>query len=163
MQRQLILWRHAKSAWDNPPLSDFERDLAPRGLAAAPEMAAWVAGKCPPDAVLCSPAKRTVQTWLALAPMLPPNTPVAFDARLYEAGSLMLMEALQQTPADTRRLLLVGHNPGLEDLTVCLAGRFDRKFATAAVAVLSFQGEWTDLPANTATLEKFRRPAKFKP
>jgi phosphohistidine phosphatase len=160
--RHLILWRHAKSAWDNPSHSDFERELAPRGVEAAPKMAAWIAANWPPDTVWCSPAARTVRTWQALAPLLPAQTPIAFDARLYEARSRVLLEVLQQTSPDAECVLLIGHNPGLETLTSTLARPLRRKFATAAAAVLAFQGEWAELEAGRASLEKFRRPRKPK-
>ena len=121
-------------------------------------MARWIAAEWPPDRVLCSPARRTVQTWEALAPLLPATLPVCFDARAYLADAASLRALVAATPAETATLLLIAHNPGLEQLAAGLAEPVGRKFPTAAVAVLQFKGDWQDLAASAARLVAFRRP-----
>ena len=158
MRRRLILWRHAKSAWDEPGLDDIARPLSGRGQKAAPKMARMIATKWKPDCVLCSPARRTVATWSYLAPLLAPDLPLAFDARIYEAEWSEILAAVRETPAVARRLLVIGHNPGLEDLTAALAEPVGQKFATAAVSVLGIASDWPALMPGEAKLLAFARP-----
>lgn len=160
MTKSLVLWRHAKSGWDAPDLVDFERPLAPRGHRAAPEMAGKLAAKLRPDQVVCSPARRAVETWEHLAFRLPGEVPVTFDRRIYEADWQDLLAVVQETPASVGRLLVVGHNPGLEELTEALAEPVGRKFATAAYAHLEFEGAWSALAPGQARLVAFRRPKR---
>lgn len=159
-QRTLVLWRHAKSDWDDAALADIERPLARRGHEAAPEMAGWLAEQWPPDRVICSPARRTVATWQYLAPLLPDSLPVRFDARAYLAEAGQLRALIAEAPAETEVLLVIGHNPGLEDLVAELAGSVGKKFPTAAVAVLQFEGGWNQLQAGEARLVTFFRPKR---
>ncbi|MEU6096773.1 histidine phosphatase family protein [Streptomyces sp. NPDC047079] len=159
--RRLVVLRHAKSAWPED-VADHERPLAPRGLRDAPAAGrALVEADCLPDLALCSTAVRARQTWeLASAQWsIPP--PVRFEARLYAADVPDLLEAVHEVPAGVRTLLLIGHNPGLTDLVLALAGqglddtleRVGTKFPTAAIAVLaSHGGTWEALAPGTALL-----------
>ena len=160
MQRTLVLWRHAKSDWDDAALTDIERPLARRGHTAAPGMASWIAKKWPADAVLCSPARRTVQTWGYLAPLMPESLPVRFDRRAYLADASQYRALIAETPAEVQTLLVIGHNPGLEDLMTDLAGPSGEKFATASAAMLQFEGDWRELASGMARLTAFRRPKR---
>ncbi len=160
MQRTLVLWRHAKSDRDGTALADIERPLAPRGHKVAPAMAAWIAKKWPADAVICSPARRTVETWGYLAPLLPESLPVRFDARAYLAESSHYRALIAETSPDVATLLVIGHNPGLEDLAAELATLPGEKFATGTAAVLQFEGDWRDLTLGGARLRTFRRPKR---
>lgn len=154
--RILLLWRHAKSAWDQPGLPDIARPLSPRGWDAAPRMAAWIGARFRPDAVICSPARRTVQTAAFLT--LPSGLGVRYDRRVYEAPAEALAAVLRETPADRHCVLLVGHNPGLQDLTAWLTGEAPAKFPTGACAVLEVAADWAGLGAGTARLAEFQRP-----
>lgn len=158
--RTLVLWRHAKSDRGDGTLPDVTRPLAPRGRRTAPRMAAWIAGHWPPDAVICSPARRTVETWQHLAPLLPPGVPVRFDARAYLADPAQCRALIAAAPPQAETLLLIGHNPGLEDLAAELAEPVAGKFATAAVAVLQFSGDWCDLAPGSARLVRLKRPRR---
>lgn len=162
MVRTLILWRHAKSSWQEPGLPDIARPLAPRGLKAGPKQAKWIAKQFCPGRVICSPARRAYETWHCLEPRLPESLPVVFDRRVYEAAWDELLAVIRETPDDVEQLLLVGHNPGLENLTTALAEPPGEKFATAACAVLQFSGAWQDVAPGSAELVAFRRPRRKK-
>jgi phosphohistidine phosphatase len=157
--RRLILLRHAKSAW--PDVPDVQRPLAPRGLRDAPKVGRWLrhAGVAP-DRVVCSTARRTRETWKLVAHELAAKPPVAYDERLYDANSEELLDVVRETPAEVGILLLVGHNPGIQELTLALAGsgvgdaveRAREAFPTSALAVLSLPGEWAATESGCARL-----------
>jgi phosphohistidine phosphatase len=163
----LALLRHAKSSWDDPADDDFARPLNTRGLANAP-----VAGKTlatlgfNPDLVVCSPAQRTRQTLdLALPAMAMETMPeVKHDDRVYLASPSTLIEVVRDIPADYKRVLVIGHNPGLHELAVTLAGAgeiglieaLQDRFATSAIALLTFtRSRWRDIRAGDGRLEAF--------
>lgn len=160
-ERTLLLWRHAKSAWDNPDVPDIARPLAPRGERAATLMAAWIASQYQPDAIICSPARRASETYAAIRGA--DLAPTCFDRRVYEAAWPVLLSVLQETGPAIRTLLLIGHNPGLADLTAALAGAMPGKFPTGACAVLRFSGDWADLLPGRSTLTAFQRPKALQP
>ena len=167
--RQLLLLRHAKSSWDNPLLDDHERPLAPRGTKAldlvADRLRLW---DVHPDLVLCSSARRAVDTWDGITGTIAADTPVLIEDGLYGAGAGALLSRIGSVAGKVRCLLLIGHNPGLEDLAIRLAGAGKRslrdelalKFPTAALALLTFTGEWDELDAGSATLEQLFKPRK---
>ena len=165
--RELLLFRHAKSSWDRPGVPDRERDLDPRGLAAAPRMGALLqARNLIPDLVLCSTARRTVHTWqLASAQLQQPPT-VIYTAELYLAGPERLLSIIHGS-GNARRLLLVGHNPGMHALANRLTGtgaggaraRLAEKFPTAGLALIAFAIEgWAEVVPGTGELQGFWRP-----
>jgi phosphohistidine phosphatase len=116
----LHLLRHAKSSWDDPRLSDFDRPLAPRGRKAAKRLARVLAVEdVRPELVLCSPAARTTQTLeRVLAALGSPD--VVFDESLYHASEAELMRCLREI-SGVAEALVVGHNPGLAELCLWLA------------------------------------------
>lgn len=159
--------RHAKSSWNNAHLADHDRPLAPRGVRAAETMAAHLAGlDPPPDLVLCSTARRALDTLEPLRSRLPAGTDVLVEDELYAAPAPRLLARLRLVPDDTASVVLVGHNPGLEDLVHLLVrqgdpsliARVETKFPTAAVATLAFTGPWKELGPGDATLEAFVVP-----
>lgn len=169
--KTLLLLRHAKSSWDDPRLDDFDRPLARRGLKAAPRMGAemvrrgWL-----PARALVSAALRTRQTWDLVAPQLPGAVPAAFDDTIYEAPPGRILAAIRRTPEDVASLVVVGHNPGLQDLATLLAASgsdpgalaaLAEKFPTAALARLTFTGGWEDLGEGGARLEAFVTPRQL--
>lgn len=164
---ELLLLRHAKSGWDDPSLGDFERPLAPRGRRAAPVMARYMRERCLlPDLVLCSTAARACETWELVQPELGVDPPVRLLQALYLAGPARLLAVLTRVAPDTGRVLLIGHNPGLESLAARLArsGRpedlraLEEKFPTAALARIAFDGPWADLAESGGTLAGFVQP-----
>lgn len=165
--RRLIVLRHAKSARPGG-VTDHERPLAPRGRRDAPAAGRALAeADCLPGLALCSTAVRARRTWELAAAQWGTPPPVRYDPRLYAAGVPELLAVVHETPADVETLLLVGHNPGLEDLVLTLAGdglddtldRVREKFPTCAVAVLSWRGaDWRDLAPGTALLTSVTVP-----
>jgi len=166
--KSLLLLRHAKSSWDDGTVADVERPLAVRGRQAASAMAdelarrGWV-----PDHVLVSPARRTRETWAAFQARLSAAPEVQFPRALYEAAAPRLLDTLRQMSDDARTVLLIGHNPGLEELAKKLSGpgsdrsalaRLRSKFPTAAVARLAVEGSWAELGWRLARLTDFVRP-----
>lgn len=121
--RQLLLLRHAKSSWDDPKLPDRERSLNPRGQRAAAAMRQAIRDLgLAPDLVLVSPALRTLQTLEALEPW--DQTPLIEPTEaLYLATATQLLSVLHGVPDTVRSVLLIGHNPGLHELAMMLAGR----------------------------------------
>lgn len=159
--KQLLLLRHAKSSWDDPDLDDFDRPLAERGLKAARligrELAArdWL-----PDQVLVSPALRTRDTWRLVAAELPVHPRVAFAEALYDAAAADILSQLRKADPSSGCLLVLGHNPGLEELAKRLAGsgseakarkRLEKKFPTAALARFVLEDDWSGLSAARLT------------
>lgn len=179
--RALVLFRHAKSAW--PDVADHDRPLARRGIRAAPVMGRWLreAGLLP-GRVLCSTARRARETWQFAQAGLAVTPPVTFDARIYEAAATDLLAMVREVPPATGTLLLIGHNPAIEDLALLLAvapggeagpgtggaslGNLERmrsKFPTAAIAVLEFHGTWPGLAPGRARLTAFVTPRDLGP
>jgi phosphohistidine phosphatase len=167
--RRLILYRHAKSSWDDPDLDDFDRGLTERGTKAAPRMGRWfVSEGFVPDVVLCSDAVRAQGTLaLTLDAMGDVARPkITFDRALYLASRKQIVESLRSVPADTETAMLVGHNPGLHSTALALANRgpeddlkrLAMKFPTAAAAIFAFDCAWADLEAARCTLLRFQMP-----
>jgi phosphohistidine phosphatase len=169
--RQLLLLRHAKSAW--PDVADHERPLARRGRRDAPVAGQWLraAGRVP-DRVVCSTARRARQTWQLAAAELDAAPRVSFDQRVYGAAAAALLDLAREIAPGARRLLIVGHDPAMQELTLALAsaragdaGALDRvrfKFPTAAIAVLEFTGTWQELGPEQARLTNFVIPRDLR-
>ncbi|MFD7710499.1 SixA phosphatase family protein [Streptomyces sp. NPDC059785] len=159
--RRLVVLRHAKSA--RPPgTDDHERPLADRGRRDAPAAGRALAdADCLPDLALCSSAVRARQTWELAAEQWGTPPPVRLDPRLYGADAPALLDAVREVPSAVRTLLLIGHNPGLAELVLALAGdgldnaldEVRTKFPTSAVAVLAWHGgSWQELGPGAALL-----------
>lgn len=150
--KEFVLFRHAKSSWDSGVAGDFERPLNPRGRAAAPVMAAWLAGRgWRPELILCSAAVRTQQTLAHVKDILRP-TRIRIEQSLYLASAQTLRRSLERIDDDVTRAMIIGHNPGLENLARGLdqgAGapsrRLQDKFPTAAMAWFHVDSDrWRD-------------------
>ena len=170
MSRRLLLLRHAKSSWEHEGLDDHDRPLAPRGRRAVEKLRRhFAANGTVPDLVLCSTARRTVETWKGIAPAFPPATPVEVSAELYGATAGELCERVRRSPAAAQCVLVIAHNPGLEDLALDLIvsgdlGRREQlatKFPTGALATLSVPSPWSELAWDTAELSDYVVPAEL--
>jgi len=168
--RQLLLLRHAKSSWDDPALSDHARPLNARGRQAAAAIAQAMRDLgLSPDIVLVSSARRTLQTLEALTPFEDGALIEPMDA-LYLAPWRRLLEAVQAAPATARSLLLIGHNPGLHELALALAGaaglagggaeaqRLAEGYPTGALAEFTIAASWRGLEPGGARLVRFLAP-----
>jgi phosphohistidine phosphatase len=170
--RELSLLRHAKSSWDDEHLADFDRPLAPRGLEAAPLMGRHMGAiGLAPERVVCSPAVRTRETARLALAELPARPPVTFDPDIYEAGPEQLRTAIARTPSDVGRLLLIGHNPGLQELTLWLTGGrlpdrlvwLAQNLPTGSLVVLDVDaGDWGSLSSGCASVRHAARPRRLR-
>jgi len=154
--RRLALLRHAKSAGkDDPRMCDHERPLAPRGERAAVAMGERLSV---PDLVLCSTARRAVDTWELARPGLGAEVEVAFEDSLYTFDEEDLLDRVRELDDGVASVLLVGHNPAMEMLLLDLTAEDVGKFPTAALATTAFDGPWISLAEGKAKLESFVRP-----
>jgi len=158
--RRLFLLRHAKSSWDADTADDFDRTLDDRGERAAAAMAVYCRQiGLRPGRVICSPAKRTRETWARIAAELEAPPEADFDRAVYEAAPEALLAVIAATPADVRDVLLVGHNPGMHILATTLAAAAIAKFPTGALAILELDCEdWSDLKPDCGRLVDFIVP-----
>lgn len=163
---RLHLLRHAKSAWDDPRLTDHDRPLAPRGIRAAKAMArALAAEDFQVDRILCSTARRARETCeLVLAGA---GAHPEFTRDLYMASPREMLTLLQEEGGSAEGVVLVGHNPGMEDFTLALSGDGDPelldraagKYPTGTLAEIRFDlDSWTEVEAGAGTLVRFLRP-----
>ncbi|MFH5925135.1 SixA phosphatase family protein [Roseomonas xinghualingensis] len=164
--RQLLLLRHAKSAWDDPALSDHARPLNARGRRAAAAMAAAMRGLgMRPELVLVSSSRRTLQTLEGLG-TLDGQWRVEPMDDLYLAPWSRLLETLREVPETVRSVLLIAHNPGLHDLALNLASQdtsapgqaLAEAYPTAALAEFALDQPWASLSAGNARLIRFLLP-----
>lgn len=165
---RLVVLRHAKSAWPEG-VDDHERPLGPRGERDAPAAGRWLReNEYVPDLVVCSTARRARDTWALVAPELGGTEPgTVFERAVYGATAADLLAVVRRTPEERRTLLLIGHQPGVQDLVLSLAsGAADEStlewagsmFPTCAVAVLELPGTWADLAPDSAALTVFAVP-----
>lgn len=167
--KTLTVLRHAKSSWDDAVARDFDRPLNARGQKAAVTIGRHMRSQgLSFDHVVASPAVRITETveqvetgyGSALAP--------AWDRRIYLASAATLMDVVHELPAGADSALLIGHNPGLEDLILMLVpdrtgdalrDAVEEKFPTAALAVITFDtDDWCAIRSNSGTLVRFVRP-----
>jgi phosphohistidine phosphatase len=166
--RLVYLFRHAKSSWSDPDLSDFDRPLAPRGERACEVMADYFRlGDIHPGLVVCSAALRTRQTLERVRPGLGESPVVRHYRGLYHAGPQAMLNRLRRTPDDVQRVMLIGHNPGMQTLAQRLAGggaqedlhRLSENLPTAALAILVYHGcAWKDLEEGSCELHSLVVP-----
>jgi phosphohistidine phosphatase len=157
MSRRLVLLRHAKSAWP-ADLADHQRPLASRGRREAPLAGRWLAEHVGGiDLVVCSTATRTRQTWDLVRAELAAEPAFRAEDRVYEAGAGDLARVVRELPPTAGTALLIGHNPGLEDLVGTLTGDWPTML-TATIAVLSVPGEWSDVTPGGLTLTALETP-----
>ena len=160
MNRTIHALRHAKSDWGHPELADHDRSLNDRGRRESKALGAHFE-RVPPKValVLCSTATRARQTLEALTAALGDAT-IEFDERLYGATSEEMIGLLSLVDETVRSVMLIGHNPGMQDLVIALSASGDElervrtKFPTAALATMSFDGEWAELGAGDCTLDR---------
>jgi phosphohistidine phosphatase len=167
--RTLYLLRHAKSSWDQPGLADHERRLAERGQQALTVLARYAEQhEINPDLILCSSSVRTRQTLQGVLP----GHGALIEHDLFFAGQDRLLDRLRQVDSELSSVMIVGHNPALQMLTLKLAGReradrasgseglddIRRKLPTGSLVTLSFDASWAELGPGAAALVDYARP-----
>ena len=161
--RVLYLLRHAKSSWNDSSLRDFDRPLKKRGREAAEQVGKRLAvEKLSNPVVICSPAVRTRQTAeIVLKSAKLPVEP-RFDERIYEASLRELVQVVSEIPADKEVAIMIGHNPGFEELLAFLSGEH-RRMPTCALAKIKFGDvSWKDVRAGEGSLDRFIAPKELE-
>lgn len=172
--KTLTLLRHAKSSWDDPVSRDFDRPLNGKGQRAALAVGRYLRSEgLTFDHVVASPAVRIVETVEQVEAGYGSELAPVWDKRVYLASAGSLLDVVHELPAQAGTVLLVGHNPGLEDLVLTLipdrAGdalrdSVEEKFPTAAIAEMAFDvADWSAIRAESGTLIRFTRPRDLDP
>lgn len=166
--RRLMLLRHAKSDWSEAGARDQDRPLNRRGREAVPKIAAYIARNALiPDHVLCSTAKRARETLELLAAGLPQKPAAEFSERLYAAEPDAILELVRTTPRAIHSLLVIGHNPGLQQAALLLIAsgdvdtreRLHEKLPTAALVVIDIAADdWRKVHPHGGRLDRFITP-----
>lgn len=173
--KTLVILRHAKSDWADATLQDFDRPLNERGREAAPLMGRFIAQLgLAIDLVLVSSAKRTRETWALVEPHVGAHAKADIRRDLYLADADALMTALRQIDDEHERVMIIGHNPGLEDLVLALARkdqprdgktmlkRIQEKFPTCALAILRCDiRHWRDLYWGASEIVAYHTPREI--
>lgn len=170
--KTILILRHGKSDWGNSDLDDFDRPLAKRGLNDAPLMGELLAQfESVPDLILASPARRAKQTTELVAEACGYHRPIQWENSFYGGDSEVLLAALQRLPAAVERVMLVGHNPTLEETIADLlcvtevgwSDTFPVRLPTAGLACLEVDlVDWADLEPGEAALRWFVIPKLVK-
>jgi len=156
VEHRLVLLRHAKSDWSGGD-RDLDRRLAGRGRRQAPDAGRWLAANVRPGLAVVSPARRARDTWDLAARELEVPPSVRVDDRVYAATARELMEVVVELPEDSGAVVLVGHNPGLEDLVALVTGTWV-PMSTSCLAVLAVPAPWSALAPGLATVLASGRP-----
>lgn len=165
--RHLFLLRHAKSSWDDPAVVDHDRPLNARGRRAAQGLAEhFLRASIRPELVLCSSATRAMETLETISAVMSLEARTRIEPRLYGATAEGVLALVRAVDDGVGSLLVVGHNPGLEDLVLKLMGEDPQvalppweKFPTGALAEIVSDCEgWSDLDAGAARLASMTVP-----
>lgn len=166
--KQILLLRHAKSSWDDPRLGDFDRPLAKRGIADAPLMGEFVKDTdLIPAIIYSSPAKRAEETsrYFSEAAGVDPDK-VQWNEDLYYGSMKDYIEQIQSAPDESERIMLVGHNPIMENTAGMLAGsdhKIAMKMPTAALVCLEcFANSWQEVTSGTCQIKWMMIPKVLK-
>ena len=166
--RTLLLLRHAKSDRTQPVSEDFDRPLNQRGREAADGVGRWMKHHhLQPEWVVCSPAARTRETLTLLRTHVTiPETLIDFDDRVYLADVETLLAVLARCPQDVNNVLMIGHNPGLEQLLLYLCGEGlpmssnGKLLPTATLVQIDLPDDWRALSARAGKMMHIVRPSE---
>ena len=160
--RTLYLLRHAKSSWKDVTLPDYDRPLKDRGRKAAKRIGRHLAQeKLTDPLVLCSPAVRTRETADIVLKHANVRVDVSFVEPIYEASLGDLLHVVSEIPDEKQVAIMIGHNPGFEELLAYLTGE-GRRMPTCALAKIKFDVEsWKDIKEDQGTLEWFVTPKEL--
>ena len=155
-EHTLILLRHAKSDWSGNE-ADAERPLTERGLRQASDAGRWLARSIDGiDLAVVSPANRARNTWQLASAELRTTPPTRIDDRVYAASARELLGVVHALPDDVDTVVLVGHNPGIEDLVSLITGK-RVSMPTSALAVVELAGSWSTTGQSPASLKAIGR------
>ena len=158
-ERRLVLLRHAKSDWTHD-VADLDRPLGERGRRQAREAGRWLGANLDRvDVAVVSPARRTRSTWELAAAELDVPPDVWVDERVYAASDRELLEVVRALPDDRVTAVMVGHNPGLEDLLAHLTGG-EATMPSSAIAVVALPGGWASAGDGPGSVLASGRPPR---
>jgi phosphohistidine phosphatase len=160
--RILYLLRHAKSSWNDATLRDFDRPLKKRGREAAARIGQRIAAENLSDPlVICSPAVRTRETAQLVLESAKLQIEPNFDKRIYEASLRELVQIVTEIADDAEVAIMIGHNPGFEELLSFLTAEH-RRMPTCALAKIVFGDvSWKNVRAGEGSLEWFIAPKEL--
>lgn len=164
MQRFLTLVRHAKSSWNETDSNDFDRPLNSRGLKTAPEMGKRLAGSgYGVDAIISSPAVRAITTTKIIAKEIGfREENILQNREIYDASLNTLIDLVTSLETNSKRVMLVGHNPGLTILCNYLSNARIDNMPTCAIAQIQFDLEnWNSITERSGELINFDYPKKI--
>lgn len=166
--RTLILYRHAKSDWADPALSDKQRPLAERGKKAAPVMAEYLASNdLLPDRILCSSSQRTRETMMPLISKLVGEPEILLLHQAYTDGDTDYLNLIRKHGGNASRLMVIGHNPATEVSAAAFSKEgsgpqwddLRYKYPSGGIAVVNFEIEdWSQLDFKTGSFVSFTKP-----
>lgn len=162
--KRLVICRHAKSAWDNPSLSDHQRPLAERGLRDAPEMAKRLKKQgIYPDYILTSDARRALQTAQITADELKVDEKkIVITPKLYHAGPNTILQQVRSIGAEINTLFIFGHNPGFTDLIESFGNPIDNLPTCGQFGLIFDAEKWGEISVENARFWFFDYPkSKF--
>ena len=162
--KTLLLLRHAKSCWEDSSLADHDRPLKQRGIKAARRIGQLIGTqKCSPELVLCSTAVRAKETLRLVLEEVKGTPPIEYVERLYHCSLDVFISVLRSIPWDLSAVMLVGHNPGLEEFLSHLAGQ-SQTMPTGALARIELDlSHWSDFNSGTSgRLVDVWRPRELK-
>ena len=164
--------RHAKSSWENPSLSDFERPLNPRGIRATAIMGEYIRdNKLTPDFAICSSAKRTKETLNRMLPFFNDDLPIHHTKKLYEGSASEYLEEITSKGQSYKSILVIGHSPIIQVLALNLIqntksedyARLSHHFPTAALAVIKLKlKSWSNLELRCGELSGYYLPRELE-
>ncbi|HEX2641265.1 MAG TPA: histidine phosphatase family protein [Pyrinomonadaceae bacterium] len=159
--KTLYILRHAESSWAERDISDFERPLNERGLAAAPFMGELMADRgIVPGVILSSPARRAKETAALLRKSGRFEVPIYFDDRIYEASPQNLLQVIAKINDRFGSAMLVGHNPGVEGLIRFLTGQLE-PMPTGALAIVDLDiDDWDQVNIARGRVREVIRPSE---
>lgn len=167
--RHLYLLRHAKSLWSDPTIVDIERPLSDRGHRDAKRMSRYLKRKgLQVDLVLCSSSRRTTETLQAIEPALGPTTAVMIEDALYTFDVDHILQRLSDVSADTKSVMVIGHNPAIQALAVLLTrpgslkDQISLKYPTAALTLVALENKSWDLSEPVVSQTDFIAPADLE-
>jgi phosphohistidine phosphatase len=172
--KKLTLLRHAKSSWDDPVARDFDRPLNDRGARAAKVIGLYMKREgLGFDHVIASPAVRVIETIDHVVPSYGTRIEPTWERRVYLASSATLMDVLREADDKADSILMIGHNPGMEDMILDLIPEDSgcklrdavyEKYPTAAIAEIEIDiDHWRDIERDKGRLIRFVRPRDLDP
>jgi len=172
--KKISLLRHAKSDWQDTSQRDFDRPLNDKGIRVAKAMGRWIAKKkILFDHIIASPAERVKETFENFSEGYSEKLNIVWERKIYLASSATILDMIRETSDDHSHILVVGHNPGLEDIIFDLVPDdassplrdiVEKKYPTGAYAQLHLDIEtWSDIAGPVAKLEIFMPPRDINP